>query len=73
MDPEKSSNPMMAYINMTKITSKAIWSKGTIARTIALSTTCRPERTQNTPLYILLKQKHNQTSQSNSFCIGNNS
>lgn len=56
MDPEKSSNPMMAYINMTKITSKAIWSKGTIARTIALSTTCRPERRQNMTLYILFKK-----------------
>ena len=39
--PEKSSNPMMAYITITNITSRAMCNKGTIALMIAFKTTWR--------------------------------
>lgn len=44
MDFEKSFNLMMVYINMIKIISKVIWSKGIIVCMIVLSIICRFER-----------------------------
>jgi len=38
---------MIAYIIITKMTSSAICNKGTIARTIAFKTTCKPANKKN--------------------------
>lgn len=45
--PENNSKPIIAYINITNSTSKAIWNKGIIARRIEFKTTCKPKKTSN--------------------------
>lgn len=56
--PTKSSSPIMAYMIITNITRRAIWSKGTIARRMELSTTCKPVKRKigNTMMVFLKSQ-----------------